>query len=121
LEVTKLNEKIHGLLKIAMQSPQHYRNVLMNRKHICERELKRRLEENLDWDAVQFELEFVKNELEIIEIEQAEDVIYLPSGDERTIYSITDIIYYEALYGKTIYKRPKGVGKEIKERETKNI
>jgi len=55
-----------------------------------------------------------------MEVELKRDIIYLPSG-EHEVKSIWDIIHYEAEYGKAIYERPKGVGKKVKIRKSKNV
>ena len=48
-------------------------------------------------------LTWISQEINIMEIELSEDFVYTPEG-RKEIKTITDVLYYEALYGKEIYK-----------------
>ena len=105
-EVFKLNQKISNLLTEATISPKQYRNTLLRQKEYLELQIERCTRYGVVADKYHYELLYVQNELEVMEVELKEELIYLPDGQERKISSITDIIYYEALYGKYIYQRP---------------
>ena len=54
----------------------------------------------------------MKNELYLMSVENENDLLYLPDGKVIESKGITDILYYEGLYGKAIYERKEGLGEE---------
>jgi hypothetical protein len=54
----------------------------------------------------------MKNELYLMSVENEKDLLYLPDGSVIESKGITDILYYEGLYGKAIYGGEKGLGEE---------
>jgi hypothetical protein len=60
--------------------------------------------DNIDVTLEILKLEHKKHELENFMFEFKKDYIYTPKG-KKEVKSIQDIIYYEGLYGKNIYKK----------------
>lgn len=119
-EVLKHNQKTEYLLTMAKGNPKLYRNNLEREKSFLERVIKIRGCTEKAKEILNAELEAVNSELDIMEVELSEDIIYLPEG-EIEVRSISDILYYEGLYGKAIYEKPKGLGEKIEERRSKNV
>jgi len=54
----------------------------------------------------------MKNELYLMSVENEKDLLYLPDGKVIESKGITDILYYEGLYGKAIYEGEESLGEE---------
>lgn len=109
MEVTKHNQKTELKLPYTMVCPHKYRTELEIKKSL----IKSSIRNFKVWGFITLELDnqliFLNNELAIMEVELKDDIIYLPNGDQKTVHTIGDILYYEGIYGKTIYERPQKV------------
>ncbi len=111
-EVFKLNQIIGSKLYIEAETPKQYRNLLKSNYKVLKGVISFRKANSMCCKIHEKELLYMKNELYLMSVESEVDLIHLPNGKVIEPKSITDIIYYEGLYGKNIYKRERGLGKE---------
>lgn len=113
-EVIKLNQNYLHLNMYGYCDTKQYRNLLLNHLKYLKAKLSRLKTFREPTYECTIDIVRVKSELDIMEVETAQDVIYLPDG-EYAVSSISDIMYYEGLYGKAIYEKKKYLVKEIGE------
>ena len=111
-EVFKLNQIIGSKLYIEAETPKQYRNLLNSNYKVLQGVISYREQNSMCCEIHYKELLYMKNELYLMSVENENDLLYLPDGKVIESKGITDILYYEGLYGKAIYERKEGLGEE---------
>ena len=113
-EVIKHNQNSLHIDMYGYCDSKQYRNLLLNHLRFLKAKLSRlKTFKEPTYDCV-IDIARVKSELDIMEVETAQDIIYLPDR-EYAVRSISDIMYYEGLYGKAIYEKKEYLDKKIRE------
>ena len=103
-EVSKIRKFSYGYYDYCVKTPQQYYNALLDdfdRVYYMFQESQKFAGNN---QKLEFRLDWLRSEIEVMKIELQDDFIYTP--DKRIeVKSITDIIYYETIYGKKIYEK----------------
>lgn len=111
-EVFKLNQIIGSKLYIEAETPKQYRNLLNSNYKVLQGVISYREQNSMCCEIHYKELLYMKNELYLMSVENENDLLHLPDGKVIESKGITDILYYEGLYGKTIYERKESLGEE---------
>jgi len=103
-EVFKTNKISYGYYDYAVKNPQQYYNALLDefdRVYYKFQKSKNFVGNN---QKLEFRLDWLRSEIQVMKIELQDDFIYTPEK-RIEVKSITDIIYYETIYGKKIYEK----------------
>lgn len=111
-EVFKLNQIIGSKLYIEAETPKQYRNLLNSNYKVLQGVISYREQNSMCCEIHYKELLYMKNELYLMSVENEKDLLYLPDGKVIESKGITDILYYEGLYGKAIYEGEESLGEE---------
>ena len=111
-EVFKLNQIIGSKLYIEAETPKQYRNLLNSNYKVLQGVISYREQNSMCCEIHYKELLYMKNELYLMSVENENDLLYLPDGKVIESKGITDILYYEGLYGKAIYEGEESLGEE---------
>ena len=120
-EVFKLNQIIGSKLYIQAETPKQYRNLIESNYKILQSVITYREANSLCCEIHYKELLYMKNELYLMSVENEKDLLYLPDGKVIESKGITDILYYEGLYGKAIYEGEESLGEETQVGKGKNV
>lgn len=120
-EVFKLNQIIGSKLYVQAESPKQYRNLIKSNHKVLETIIQFREANSMCCKNHYKELANMENELYLMFLENQEDLLYLPSGKVVSPKGITDIMYYEGLYGKTIYERKEGLGEKTQVGKSEDV
>ena len=86
-----------------MKLPKKHTSIKNKGEQVCNY-YRRRLKRLLNEDPESEEIKKTAHLIDIYAVEYQEDLLYLPNKIIK-VGGILDIIYYEALYGKDIYKK----------------
>lgn len=103
-EVPKIRKFSYDYYDYSVKTPQEYYNALrddFDKVYYKLQESKKFVGSN---QKLEFRLDWLRSQIEVMKIELQDDFIYTPEK-RIEVKSITDIIYYETIYGKKIYEK----------------